>query len=208
FSLTLLTVLSNSRIASSMVTENVTVMARITMVSIMPTEIFLFIVGPPVSLAASAGCCPAWTRPAAPPARCRRCAGTACAYPFSYFHSASLYGIKKCSDGDIAARVDPAGVGLALPHLEVEVVAGGVAGGTHIADNVPLFDVGALLCGDAAHMAVQGGIGLAVAHGAVVDDDVVAVAAGAPPGHRDVAAGGRVDGGAARGGKVDAAVQL
>src|SRR5699024_404905 len=43
FSLTLLTVLSNRRIASSMVTEKVTVMARITMVSIIPTEIFLFI---------------------------------------------------------------------------------------------------------------------------------------------------------------------
>src|SRR5699024_8098619 len=43
FSLTLLTVLSNSRMASSMVTEKVTVMARMTMVSIIPTEIFLFI---------------------------------------------------------------------------------------------------------------------------------------------------------------------
>ena len=43
FSLTLLTVLSNRRMANSMVTEKVTVMARMTMVSIIPTEIFLFI---------------------------------------------------------------------------------------------------------------------------------------------------------------------
>ena len=49
FSLTLDTVLSNSRMASSMVMENVTVMARMTMVTAIPKEIFRFISVPPRS---------------------------------------------------------------------------------------------------------------------------------------------------------------
>ena len=57
-------------------------------------------------------------------------------------------------------------------------------------------------------MAVQGGVGLAVPHGTVVDHHIVSVAAGAPAGHRYIAAGGRIDGRAARRRKVDAAVQL
>ena len=48
FSLTLDTVLSNRRIAISIVTEKVTVIARMTMVTIIPTEIFRFI-GLPLS---------------------------------------------------------------------------------------------------------------------------------------------------------------
>jgi len=43
FSFTLVTVRSNSRIASSIVMENVTVIARMTMVTVIPTEILRFI---------------------------------------------------------------------------------------------------------------------------------------------------------------------
>ena len=49
FSFTLETVLSNSRMASSMVMEKVTVMARMTMVTIIPTETLRFILRPPGS---------------------------------------------------------------------------------------------------------------------------------------------------------------
>ena len=53
FSFTLETVLSNSRIATNMVMEKVTVMARITMLTAMPTEILRFIVSSSVRPAAS-----------------------------------------------------------------------------------------------------------------------------------------------------------
>ena len=47
FSFTLVTVWSNSRIASSIVMEKVTVIARMTMVTVIPTEILRFIQCPP-----------------------------------------------------------------------------------------------------------------------------------------------------------------
>ena len=49
FSFTLETVLSNRRIATSMVMEKVTVMARMTMLTAMPTDILRFIFFPPLS---------------------------------------------------------------------------------------------------------------------------------------------------------------
>ncbi len=57
-------------------------------------------------------------------------------------------------------------------------------------------------------MAVEGGVGVAVGHFAVVDDDIVAVAAAGPAGHLHIAAGGCVDGRAAGGGKVGTGVEL
>ena len=57
-------------------------------------------------------------------------------------------------------------------------------------------------------MAVEGGVGVAVRHFAVVDDDVVAVAAAGPSGHLYIAAGGCVDGGAGGGSEVGARVEL
>ena len=47
FSFTLVTVWSNSRIAISIVMEKVTVIARMTMVTVIPTEILRFIQCPP-----------------------------------------------------------------------------------------------------------------------------------------------------------------
>lgn len=82
---------------------------------------------------------------------------------------------------NITAGIDRIGLGAALPHLEMEVVAGRVSGGAHIADEVALVDILARRRCHRAHMAVEGGVGVAVCHFAVIDDDIVAVEA--TPGH-------------------------
>ena len=42
---------------------------------------------------------------------------------------------------DVAAGVDGVGLAAALPHLQMQVVAGGIAGAAHIADELALLDV-------------------------------------------------------------------
>ncbi len=61
---------------------------------------------------------------------------------------------------------------------------------------------------DRPHVAVQGAVLVAIGHFAVVDDDIVAVAAAGPARHLHIAAGGCVDGRAARGGKVGTGVEF
>ena len=56
-------------------------------------------------------------------------------------------------------------------------------------------------------MAVQGAVGIAVRHAAVIDDDIVAIAAAGPACHLHIAAGGCVDGRTARGRQIDAGMQ-
>src|SRR5699024_6357232 len=92
-------------------------------------------------------------------------------------------------------------VAAVVADLEVAVVAGGAAGGAHIADQLALADGLARADGQGQAVAVQGAVAVAV-----VDDEGVAVAgAGAAPlvagpGHH--AAGRCVDGGARRGADV------
>ena len=86
----------------------------------------------------------------------------------------------------------------------MEVVAGGPAGGAHIAHHIPLLYGLALLAADAAHMGVEGAGAVAVG-----DDYIVAVgpaAAGALGGVDNHTALGGIDVGAGGGGDVDAGV--
>ena len=90
--------------------------------------------------------------------------------------------------------------------FQVQVVAGGVAGGANMADDIPLRNV--LAHTDrrgAVHVGVQGSIGVALVIGAVVNHDIVAIAV-VPAGHGDNAACHSADVGAAGRGKVNALV--
>ena len=96
-------------------------------------------------------------------------------------------------NGDAAPGVHSVGLGTALPHLQMQVVSGGIAGGAHITDQFALLHILARTGSHRAHVRVQGGIGIAIGHFAVVDDNVVAIAAGRPASHLHIAAGGCVD---------------
>ena len=76
----------------------------------------------------------------------------------------------------------------------------------HITDDLTLLDILARRGGDRPHVAVQGAVLVAIGHFAVVDDDIVAVAAAGPARHLHITAGGCIDGRAARRGKIGAAV--
>ena len=101
-------------------------------------------------------------------------------------------------DRDITARIDRIGLFAALPDLQMPVVAGRVAGRANVADQLALLDILDCAGGDRPHVAVQGAVGIAVRHAAVIDDDVVAIAAAGPACHLHIATGGCVDGGTAR----------
>src|SRR6266702_7207229 len=92
------------------------------------------------------------------------------------------------------------------PYLEVQVVAGGRAGGTDPADQVALAYLLPGVHQDDRLVAVARGQPLALVH-AVVDAGVVAVPP-APAGLDHNAVAGDVDRGAARRGQVDSGVQL
>ena len=90
----------------------------------------------------------------------------------------------------------------------MQVVASGIAGGAHITDQFTLLHILACTGSHRAHVRVQGGIGIAIGHFAVVDDNVVAIAAGRPACHLHIAAGGCVDRRAAGCRKVDTGMEL
>ena len=90
----------------------------------------------------------------------------------------------------------------------MQVIAGRIAGAAHITDQIALIHIFACTGSYRTHVPVQGGVGIAIGHFAVVDDNVVAVAAGGPACHLHIAAGGCVDGRAAGGCKVDTGMEL